>query len=149
MLVLTLADRLDPVGIIAAIAGAATIGLGMVLLKLCQPPVSLIVFTAWQPTVGGLVLLPVALFTEGTFSEVTRTNLWGFIYLSLIGTGLAYGLWFRGIARLSTTGAAYLGLLSPVMASTIGYFRLQETFTPIQLLGGGVVLTAVVMGQQS
>ena len=149
MLVLSPAAELDTVGIIAALGGAGTMGLGTVLVKLWKPPVSLIVFTAWQLTVGGLILLPIALITEGAFAEITRTNLWGFIYLGLMGTGLAYALWFRGIRKLSATAAAYLGLLSPVVASLIGYFFLQETFTPIQLIGIAVVLIAVLMGQQS
>ena len=149
LLVLSPAAQLDGVGIAAALAGAGAMGLGTVLVKRWQPPVSLIVFTAWQLTVGGLVLLPIALITEGTFAEITKTNLWGFIYLGLIGTGLAYALWFRGISKLSATAVAYLGLLSPVVASLIGYFFLQETFTSTQLIGIAVVLVAVLLGQQS
>ncbi|MGD1918932.1 MAG: DMT family transporter, partial [Pleurocapsa sp.] len=124
-------------------------GLGTVLVKRWKPPVSLIVFTAWQLTVGGLILLPIALITEGTFTEITRSNLYGFVYLGVIGTGLAYALWFRGIAKICATAVAYLGLLSPVVASLIGYFFLQETFTQIQSLGIVIVLAAVLLGQQS
>ena len=149
LLVLSPGARLDTVGILAAIAGAAAMGLGTVLVKKWQPNVSLIVFTAWQLAVGGLILLPIALITEGAFTEITRTNLWGFIYLGLIGTGLAYGLWFRGIRKLSATAVSYLGLLSPVVATLIGYLFLQETFTSVQLVGIGVVLLSVVIGQQS
>lgn len=149
LLVLSPAARLDPIGIAAAVAGAGAMGLGTVLVKRWKPPVSLIVFTAWQLTVGGLILLPIALITEGPFTEVTRTNLWGFIYLGLIGTGLAYGLWFRGIRKLSATAVSYLGLLSPVVATLIGYVFLQEIFTSVQLVGIAIVLIAVLMGQQS
>ncbi|MGF1523705.1 MAG: EamA family transporter [Leptolyngbyaceae cyanobacterium] len=149
LLVLGPSARLDSIGIVAAIAGAATMGLGTVLVKRWQPPVSLIVFTAWQLTVGGLLLLPIALITEGPFEELTRTNLWGFIYLGLIGTGLAYALWFRGIRRLKASAAAYLGLLSPVVATLIGYAFLQETFTAIQLIGIAVVLASVLIGQKA
>ena len=124
-------------------------GLGTVLVKRWQPPVSLIVFTAWQLMIGGFLLLPIALVTEGPFEALTRTNLWGFIYLGLIGTGLAYALWFRGIRRLKASAAAYLGLLSPVVASLIGYVFLQETFTTIQLVGVAVILTSVLIGQQA
>ena len=53
LLVLSPAARLDPIGIIAAISGAGAMGLGTVLVKRWKPPVSLIVFTAWQLTVGG------------------------------------------------------------------------------------------------
>lgn len=148
LLVLSPRAQLDSIGIVAAIAGAAAMGLGTVLVKRWQPKVSLIVFTAWQLAVGGLILLPIALITEGAFTDLTRTNLWGFIYLGLIGTGLAYALWFRGIGKLSATAVSYLGLLSPVIASLIGYLFLQETFTSIQVLGVGVVLFSVLIGQQ-
>ena len=149
LLVLSSAARLDPIGIATALGGAAAMGLGTVLVKRWKPSVSLIVFTAWQLTVGGLILLPIALITEGSFTEVTRINLWGFIYLGLIGTGLAYGLWFRGIRKLSASSVSYLGLLSPVVATLIGYVFLKETFTPVQLTGIAIVLIAVLMGQQS
>ena len=149
LLVLGPSARLDSMGILAAIAGAAAMGLGTVLVKRWQPPVSLIVFTAWQLMIGGFLLLPIALVTEGPFEALTRTNLWGFIYLGLIGTGLAYALWFRGIRRLQASAAAYLGLLSPVVASLIGYVFLQETFTTIQLVGVAVILTSVLIGQQA
>ena len=147
LLVLNPAARLDPIGIAAAIAGAGAMGLGTVLVKRWKPPVSLIVFTAWQLTVGGLILLPVASITEGSFDEISYTNLWGFIYLGLIGTGLAYGLWFRGIRKLSATAVSYLGLLSPVVATLIGYVFLQETFTPVQWIGIAIVLIAILIGQ--
>lgn len=149
LLVLSPAARLDTIGIAAAIAGAGAMGLGTVLVKRWQPPVSLIVFTAWQLAVGGLMLLPIALITEGAFTQLTRTNLWGFIYLGLIGTGLAYALWFRGIRKLSATAVSYLGLLSPVVATLIGYVFLRETFTPVQLIGIAIVLISIMVGQQT
>ncbi len=148
LLVLDPSAQLDGIGIMAAIAGAATMGLGTVLVKRWHPPVSLAVFTAWQLTIGGLILLPIALVIEGPFTELTKTNLWGFIYLGLIGTGLAYALWFRGIDKLSPTAAAYLGLLSPVVATLIGYVFLQETLTLTQLMGVAIVLISILVGQQ-
>lgn len=149
LLVLSPAARLDTIGIVAAVVGAGAMGLGTVLVKRWQPPVSLIVFTAWQLAVGGLMLLPIALITEGTFTQLSKTNLWGFIYLGLIGTGLAYALWFRGIRKLSATAVSYLGLLSPVVATLIGYIFLRETFTPVQLIGIAIVLISIVVGQQT
>ena len=149
LLVLGPEAQLDTVGIVAALAGAGAMGLGTVLVKQWKPPVPLMVFTAWQLTVGGLMLLPIALITEGPFEQITHTNLWGFIYLGVIGTGLAYALWFRGINKLNPTAASYLGLLSPVMATLIGYVFLQETFTLIQTIGVAVVLLSVIIGQQA
>ena len=132
LLVLGPTARLDRVGIVAAIAGAATMGLGTVLVKRWKRPVSLLVFTAWQLTVGGIVLLPIALVIEGPITHLSTTNLLGFVYLGLVGTGVAYALWFRGIEKLKASAVSYLGLMSPVVATLIGFVLLHQTFTPIQ-----------------
>ena len=149
LLVLSPAARLDSIGIIAAIAGAATMGLGTVLVKRWESPVSLLVFTAWQLTVGGIMLLPIALLVEGSFTNLSSTNLLGFAYLGIVGTGLAYTLWFKGIDRLSASAVSYLGLMSPVVATLIGFIFLNQTLTSIQLVGVAIVLLSVLAGQQT
>lgn len=149
LLVLSPAARLDGVGVIAALAGAATMGLGTVLVKRWKRPVSLLVFTAWQLAVGGIVLLPIALIVEGPITHLTTSNLLGFVYLGLIGTGLAYALWFRGIDKLKASAVSYLGLLSPVVATLLGFALLHQTLTPIQLMGIGIVLISVLIGQRA
>ncbi|MEM7347805.1 MAG: DMT family transporter [Chloroflexota bacterium] len=149
LLVLSPGARLDSIGIMAALAGAASMGLGTVLVKRWKRPVSLLVFTAWQLTIGGAMLLPAALIVEGPFTHLSKTNIQGLIYLGLIGTGLTYILWFRGIDRLKVSAVSYLGLMSPVVATIIGFVWLHQTFTPIQLLGIVIILTSVVFGQQT
>ncbi|MBE9068104.1 EamA family transporter [Leptolyngbya cf. ectocarpi LEGE 11479] len=147
-LVLAPTAQLDAIGILAALTGAASMGLGTVLAKRWQPPVSLLVFTAWQLTIGGAMLLPVALIVEGPFETLTKPHLQGLLYLGLIGTGLAYLLWFRGISKLSASAVSYLGLLSPVMATLMGFFWLRQTLTPIQACGIAIILTSIVLGQK-
>jgi probable blue pigment (indigoidine) exporter len=148
LLVLGPAAHLDGVGIVAAIAGAATMGLGTVLVKRWKRPVSLLVFTTWQLTVGGIVLLPIALVVEGPITHLSVTNLLGFIYLGLIGTGLAYAIWFRGIDKLNASAVSSLGLMSPAIATIMGFVFLRQTFTPIQMIGMAIVLVSIVLGQQ-
>ncbi|MEM9119027.1 MAG: EamA family transporter [Cyanobacteria bacterium P01_F01_bin.56] len=148
LLVLSPGARLDGIGILAALAGAASMGLGTVLTKRWQPPVPVLVFTAWQLVVGGALLLPIALMVEGPFAHLSRMNIQGLIYLGVIGTGLAYLLWFRGIAKLKASAVSYLGLMSPVMATLIGFVWLQEALTSMQLLGIGIIFTSVLLGQK-
>lgn len=147
MLVLGPSARLDPWGILAALAGAVSMGLGTVLVKRWRPTVSLLVFTAWQLMVGGALLLPVALVVEGPFTEFTPLHMQGLIYLGTVGTGLAYLLWFRGIGQLSATAVSYLGLLSPVTATLLGFFWLHQTLAPIQLMGIVIIFSSVLLGQ--
>jgi probable blue pigment (indigoidine) exporter len=147
LLVLNPAAQLDGVGVGAAIAGAITMGLGTVLVKRWKSPVPLLVFTAWQLAVGGMVLLPIALVVEGPITDLSTSNLFGFVYLGLIGTGLAYTLWFRGIDKLKASAVSYLGLMSPVVATLIGFVLLHQTFTPLQWVGIAIVLLSVLLGQ--
>ena len=140
--------RLDSVGIVAAIAGAATMGLGTVLVKRWKPPVSLLAFTAWQLAVGGIVLLPIALTIEEPLTHLSTKNLLGFMYLGLVGTGVAYTIWFRGIYKLKASAASSLGLISPVVATLLGFVLLHQTLTLVQLIGIVIVLMSVLVGQQ-
>ena len=124
-------------------------GLGTTLTKRWKRPVSLLVFTAWQLAIGGMILLPIALVVEKPLTNLSATNLLGFVYLGLVGTGLAYMLWFRGIERLKATAVSSLGLMSPVVATLMGFLVLHQTLTPIQLSGAAIVLVSVLVGQQT
>jgi uncharacterized membrane protein len=100
--------------------------------------------TAWQLIAGGLVLLPIMLLAEGLPSEpLTGRNVAGFAVLTLVGTALAYTLWFRGIGRLPVGRVAFLGLLSPVVAVTSGWLVLGQSLAPGQALGAVIVLGSV------
>jgi len=105
---------LDPVGIAAGFGGAASMAAGTVLSRKWQPPVSALSFTAWQLTAGGLLLVPVALLFEPALPELTPLNLAGLVWLGLIGAGLTYWLWFRGLSRLEPGAASVVGMMCPV-----------------------------------
>jgi probable blue pigment (indigoidine) exporter len=75
------------------------------------------------------------------------TNGAGFVYLGLVSTAGAYALWFRGIGRLPASSVSFLGLLSPVVAATLGFLVLGETLGPAQLLGATLVFAGVLLGQ--
>ena len=77
--------------------------------------------------------------------SVTTTNLAGFAYLSLIGTALAFVLWFRGIRRLPSAAPPLLGLAAPVTGAALGWVILDQALTPLQLVG--FVITLLACGQ--
>ncbi len=147
MLVLGPAATIDPIGILAALAGTVTMGTGVVLTKHWGRPVDLITFTGWQLTAGGLMLVPVVLATEGLPQQLTGTNLAGFAWLAVVGTGAAYANWFRGIQRLPVAVVSFLGLLSPLVATFVGWAVLGETLTIVQLAGASLVVAAIIVSQ--
>lgn len=148
LLVLRADARLDGLGIAAAAGGAAVMATGVVLSKRWRSPAPLLATTGWQLAAGGLLLLPVALLVEGPPPAALSTaNLAGYGYLAIIGSALAYALWFRGIRALSPTEVTFLGLLSPLVATSLGWLVLGQDLTVAQALGGLVVLAALVAAQ--
>lgn len=145
--VLTAQARLDPIGVLAGVAGAASMALGLVLTKRWGRPAPVLVVTGWQLTAGGLLLLPLALVVEGLPATLTAVNAGGYLYLSLVGTAAAYTLWFRGLERLPATSVSLLGQLSPLVATTLGWAALGQRLTPVQVLGMALALGGVVAGQ--
>jgi probable blue pigment (indigoidine) exporter len=147
LLVLRAGAELDAVGVIAGLAGAASMATGVVLTKRWGRPAPLLAFTSWQLIAGGLVLLPVALVAEGAPPMLTTSNLLGYTWLATGGTAAAYALWFRGIERLPIAHVSLLGLLSPVVATGVGWLALDQGLTALQLIGIAFVLGAVIVGQ--
>ncbi|WP_051231325.1 EamA family transporter [Kaistia adipata] len=149
LLILTPNAALDPIGILAGLAGAVSMAFGTVLTRKWQPPVSPLAFTAWQLTAGGLLLLPVALWFEPALPPLTGANLAGLAYLGLIGAALTYILWFRGIAKLGPAVVSPLGFLSPLTAVLLGWWWLGQTLSPAQILGMVIVLGSIWFGQRA
>jgi probable blue pigment (indigoidine) exporter len=145
--VLTAGARLDAWGVVAGLAGAASMALGLVLTRRWGRPAPALTTTAWQLTAGGLVLLPLALLVEGRPPALPPSAVAGYAYLCLVGSALAYTLWFRGLQRLPAASVSLLGQLSPVVAAALGWAVLQQRLTPVQLLGMAVALGGVVAGQ--
>jgi probable blue pigment (indigoidine) exporter len=147
LLVLRADARLDPVGVLAALAAAGSMATGVVLTKRWRPPVPALTLTGWQLVAGGAMLTPLALATEGLPHEITTPNVLGFAYLAVIGTGLGYVLWFRGLATLPAGNITFLGLLSPLVATCLGWLVRGQSLTPWQGLGAAVVLGSLLLVQ--
>ncbi|CKH26460.1 EamA family transporter [Mycolicibacterium smegmatis] len=111
---------------------------------------------------GGLVVGAVtvaAIGTTGIMPMTFATNpvkLGGFetswvvpvIALGLIPTALAYTLGIIGIARLKPRFASLVGLSEVMFAVIIAWIMVGEAMTPIQAVGGAVVLLGLALARQ-
>ena len=149
LLVLTPKAALDPIGVAAGLASAASMALGTVLSRRWQPPVSALTFTSWQLTAGGILLAPAALLAEPALPAFSLLNVAGIAYLGLIGAALTYVLWFRGVARLEPAVVSSLGFLSPVTAVLLGWGVLGQGLSAAQLAGMAVVVASVWLSQRA
>jgi probable blue pigment (indigoidine) exporter len=148
LLVLGPAARLDGIGLAAALGGAVAMASGIVLTKRWKLPMPPATLTAWQLALGGAFLLPFALAFETPLKELTLNNILGFAYMAIISGGITHALWFRGIGRLPASAVSILLLLSPVVATLLGFLLLQQSLTAVQLFGSALVLSSVWMGQR-
>ncbi|WP_433626538.1 EamA family transporter [Nocardia sp. CA-120079] len=149
LVVLRANAQLDTVGVIAGLAGAASMAMGTVLTQRWGRPdgVGPLAITGWQLTAGGLFIAPLAFLIEGAPPVLDGRAVGGYLYLGVIGTALAYFLWFRGIAKVPATSVAFLGLFSPVSAAVIGWIALGQALSPLQVVGLGIALGGTLLGQ--
>jgi drug/metabolite transporter (DMT)-like permease len=84
---------------------------------------------AWQLTIGCLIIVTALPFAEGALhlTQAHAPAVFGMVFTGLIGSGLAYFLWFKIIGRI------------PAMTASLGILSV-----PIV----GVVSTAVVLGER-
>ncbi|MBC8949217.1 MULTISPECIES: EamA family transporter [Xenorhabdus] len=145
LLVLNATTSLNWQGIIAGFVGCNCMALGIVLTKYWNRPtnLSLLSFTGWQLTLGGLMLLPVAISIEGLPQHLTVTNILGYSYLCMVGAVFSYIIWFRGIEKLPVVTISFLGFLSALSACILGYLFLKQTFSLPQILGACTIIIAV------
>ena len=146
LLVLRNEAALDAVGIAAALGGAVSMAFGTVLTRRWQPPVSPLVFAAWQLLAGGVLLVAMAVVLEPLPPAPSARNMAGFLYMSL-SSALTYVLWFRGISRLEPSAVASLGFLSPTTAVLLGWGLLGQALAPAQIAGVVLVLAGVWAAQ--
>lgn len=149
LMVLTGDAAFDTIGIVAGLTGTASMATGVLLTKRWGRPTGVLAFTSWQLIAGGAFLLPIALALEGPPPTFTLTAIAGYAWLGLIGTVLAYALWFRGIQALPVGPVSFLPLLSPITAAALGWAILGQSLTPTQTVGFAIALAAVLLAQHS
>jgi DME family drug/metabolite transporter len=101
-------------------------------------PVTLVGFVG-----GALVLTPVALAVGLRFTQ-DPVALGVLLYLGVVPTALAYGLFFTGIRSVPGAVASIVTLLEPMTATALATAFLGERLSPGALAGGVLLLAAVV-----
>ena len=77
--------------------------------------------------------------------EVTAAG-WGWLLgLAVVSTVAAVSLFFAGLRRVGPTSAAILSTAEPVVTVILAFLVFGELLGPLQLLGGGLVIVAVLV----
>ena len=128
--------------------GAAVLYASVMLLNKTIKGVSGLQRTYLQFLAAIVILLPYVLCTSG-FS-LQSLNVSGWVNLLIVGgvhTCLAYCLYFPAIKELPGQETAILSYIDPLMAVVVSVTLLGESMTPVQLIGGALILGFTLLNE--
>ena len=70
-------------------------------------------------------------------------------FIVVVGTMVTFSLLTGALRHISATRASIVATLEPVLATVVAWVWLGETFGPIQLVGGAVVLAGIFLAQSA
>jgi drug/metabolite transporter (DMT)-like permease len=137
-------------GIIALLCATVGYGISMPYAKrhvavLNYPGPSL---AAAQVTCSVLMLAPIALTVGITHSAWTGKSFSGMLILGAFGTGFAYIWNYKVVRAAGSVVASTVTFITPVVATILGIWLLNESFKITQLIGGALVLLSAALVQK-
>ena len=94
------------------------------------------------------VLLPYVLLTDGiNLSSLNGVGWASLVTVGLLHTGVTYCLYFSALKDLPGQTAAVLSYIDPLVAVIVSVTLLDETITPMQLVGGALILGFTLLNE--
>jgi drug/metabolite transporter (DMT)-like permease len=130
-------------GVVLIAAASFSYGVGAVVAKRWLQGVEPVVIATFQLTLAGVLLLPLALFGPHP-AEVHWRSAAAVTALGILGSGLAYLLFFRLLARISPTRTVAVTYLLPIWGLFWGFVAGEE-IRWTALAGVAVVLAGLIL----
>jgi drug/metabolite transporter (DMT)-like permease len=105
--------------------------------------------TALQFALGGLLVLPFALWREGPPPALSGWPLASVLFVGVVCTAGTFVLWTWGVMRVEAARAGVIGNVEPVVGSALGVAVLGETLGALALAGGAVLVAAAYVATKS
>jgi RarD protein len=136
------------VGILYGLSGAALYA-SVILMNKFIKDVGNFETTLIQLMAAGLALLPSIIYTDALHFAEVNSKSWFFIaVVGIIHTGIAYLLYFTSMKELKGQTIAILSYIDPISAVIIAAIFLSETMTPIQVIGGVLILGSTFLSER-
>ncbi|MBE6585377.1 MAG: EamA/RhaT family transporter [Ruminococcaceae bacterium] len=121
--------------------GAAVLYATVVLVNKTMGDISGIHRTFLQFSVTAVILTPYVAFTEGFHLYALNGMGWGMLLtMGVLHTGIAYCLYFSAVHHVPGQKVAIISYLDPLIAVLVSVFALGECITPLQIIGGAMIL---------
>ncbi|KRF32429.1 DMT family transporter [Nocardioides sp. Soil805] len=134
-------------GLVLAVASGATYAATTVLGHRLAQSVDPIALTTCATAAGSLLLAPFLVVAVMTGAPVLPTGAASaalLVYLGVATMALSYGLLYAGLRTTSGSAATVATLVEPLSAAVLAALVLGERLGASGLLGGALILTAVV-----
>jgi drug/metabolite transporter (DMT)-like permease len=134
----------EPIGLLLALVCALGWGAGTVYMKWARIKGDLLAITFWQVTVGAAAFAAFYLVFQGVpHYEPLQWRTWGgLLFNGVLGTGIAYFIWFNIIGRLSTATASLGSLINPVVGVIGAVIILGDRPTVFDWIGFALIFSA-------
>ena len=146
ILIFPLAQHGLPTGLLLALLNGIAWGAGTVYMKWARIQGDSVAIAAWQLVVAFVIVVVALPFVEGTLhlTQAHLPSVIGMMWTGVIGSGLAYFLWFKIVGRLPAITAS-LGILSaPVIGVVSSAIAFGEQPTVPDIVGYVLIFAASV-----
>jgi len=82
-------------------------------------------------------------------SSLSLASIGAYVYVALIGTSIAYALWFNGVEKAGAPAVAPFFLLIPMVAFALDAAIRGFVPTAVQSLGAAIVIGSLVVNQRA
>jgi DME family drug/metabolite transporter len=130
------------VGLVASLAAGLAYAAATVVNHRIAADGDAVLLTGMTSGIGAVTLLPFALVAGLWWPGDLVASGW-LVYIGIVTTVLAYGLFFRGLRRISSETAGVLTLLEPLAAAILAAIVLHEKLTALGVVGAVLMLAAI------
>ena len=133
-------------GMLAALAGSLFAAINLVTMKKYGRDGDPFVLNVFGMGIGAVCLLGMSVLMERWSAVVwSRSNVLALGFLSVFGSVIAFSAYYYLIKRLDATVVSLSTLIIPIVALALGRVFLQETVTPMAVVGIATILAGVAV----
>jgi drug/metabolite transporter (DMT)-like permease len=143
-----LPTRMDPRGPALGLSGVLLSSFATVYARRHLQRAPVVTLTAIQTFVAAVILIPAGLLTSPIdLRAISPTGWTAVAFTGLIGSGLAFLLFFQLIREFGATTASESTYLAPPIAGALGVLLLDEVVSPALLSGAMLILVGVYLSE--
>lgn len=128
---------------------ALSMAVGTVMIRYVVRHADPVMATGWHMVIGGIPLFFLSWLRETDQSTYLTSSGWAAIlYSTILGSAIAYGVFFFLASKGNLTSLSALTFLTPVFALVFGNWFLGEVLSPLQWLGVSLTLVSIYLINQ-